>query len=85
MSPLKLYQYLASGRPIVSSDIAGFERFKEYIYVADSYDNFIGRIEDALDNDTIESSGMRIELAKKETWDTRVRDIYKVVHQQLVD
>ena len=83
MSPLKLYQYLASGRPIVSSDIAGIERFKEYIHVADSYDSFIRHIEDAIENDTVELSGRRIEMASSETWDKRIREIYNVVQQQI--
>ena len=84
MSPLKLYQYLASGRPIVSSEIAGLERFRENIHVADSYDDFISHIEDALNNDTVELSSKRIEKASNETWAKRVQDIYNVVRKQSV-
>jgi len=84
MSPLKLYQYLASGRPIVSSEIAGLERFRENIHVADSYDDFISHIEDALNNDTVELSSKRIEKASNETWDKRIRDVFNVIRQQLV-
>jgi len=83
MSPLKLYQYLASGRPVVSSDVAGLEDFREYVHVANSYDDFVDAIEDALENDTVELSSLRIDKACNETWDKRVRNIYDAVCQHL--
>ena len=83
MSPLKLYQYLASGRPIVSTNVAILEEFKQYIMVADNYEQFVKNIKLTLETDTIELSKKRIERAKIETWDKRVRDIFDVVRQKL--
>lgn len=84
MSPLKLYQYLASGRPIVSTKVAALECFKEYILIADNYEQFVNNIRLTLETDTIELSKTRIERAKNETWGKRVRDIFDVVHQKLI-
>ena len=79
MSPLKLFQYLASGRPVVSTRVAGVERFEELITVADGPDDFLSKIDEALRNDTPEKSRKRIEAARRETWDKRVKEMLEAV------
>jgi len=79
MSPLKIFQYIGSGRPIVSTMIAGVERFKEIIRIADDYDDFIKYIDEALIQDNEDISMKRIEVAKKETWDIRINEMYNIV------
>jgi glycosyltransferase involved in cell wall biosynthesis len=79
MSPLKLYQYLASGRPIVSTDIEGLGRLKEHVCIGKTYQEFEKSVDHVLREDTIELSRRRIEAAKKETWDKRVQDMFSVV------
>ena len=79
MSPLKLFQYLASGRPIVSTRIDGLERLKEYLWIGETYEDFVKGIEQALREDTVEQSHHRIEAARRETWDNRVQDMFAVV------
>ena len=85
MSPLKLYQYMASGRPIVSTSIDGLGRLKEHLRIADTYEEFVQRIEQALREDTIDLSRRRIEAAKKETWDTRVQDMFDAVRKHFLE
>ncbi|MDF1584655.1 MAG: glycosyltransferase [Methyloprofundus sp.] len=72
MSPLKLYQYLASGRPIVSTCVAGTDKFSELISLANSYESFITSIYDTLENDSIDNSQRRIDAAKNESWESKV-------------
>jgi glycosyltransferase involved in cell wall biosynthesis len=79
MSPLKLFQYLASGRPIVSTEVAGLDSASKHLYVATSHDDFISKIEKALKEDTIEMSAQRIDLAKNETWEVRVSGMFDAV------
>ena len=79
MSPLKLFQYLASGRPVVSTRVAGVDRWKELISVADGYEDFLKKIDETLRDDTVEKSGRRIEAARRETWDRRVREMFDAV------
>ena len=79
MSPLKIFQYIGSGRPIVSTMIAGVERFKEIINIANNYDDFIEYIDDVLIHDNEDISMRRIEVAKKETWDIRINEMYNIV------
>jgi glycosyltransferase involved in cell wall biosynthesis len=79
MSPLKLYQYLASGRPVVSTPIAGLDGVRQHIAVAGSYPDFVQAIEHALARDTIDAARTRIDSAKQETWPRRVRAMFEVV------
>lgn len=83
MGPLKLYQYLASGRPIVSTNVAGLERVREHVLVAHDPEEFIKHIETALQTDTQERSAERIEVAKHNSWPVRVREMFDVVQKRL--
>ena len=79
MSPLKLFQYLASGRPIVSTSIGGLEKLKGYLMIGETYDDFVECIEQVLREDTEDMSRRRIEAVKKETWDNRVQGMFEAV------
>jgi len=83
MGPLKLYQYLASGRPIVSTDVAGLEIVRDQIYVAHDAKEFIEHIATALRTDTEERSAERIEVARQNTWPVRVREMLDVVRKHM--
>ncbi len=85
MSPLKLFQYLASGKPIVSTNIDGLERLKEHILIGETYGDFVECIEHALREDTVELGNHRIEAARKETWDRRVQDMFAAVRKHFLE
>lgn len=79
MSPLKLFQYLASGRPIVSTKVAGVERWDRFISIAENHEDFIVKIDETIKIDTIEKSSKRVEAAKVETWDRRVKEMVDTI------
>jgi Glycosyl transferases group 1 len=83
MSPLKLFQYLGSGRPIVSTSIAGVERWKGLVSIAGDYQEFIQCIDTALNQDTEALSRKRIEAVKPETWDRRMEEMFKAIGNHL--
>lgn len=39
MNPLKLYEYLAAGKPVVTTDVAGVRNISKYVYICDT--NFV--------------------------------------------
>jgi len=82
MSPLKLFQYMASGRPIVATNVDGLDSFKDYISVARTYEEFLQRIELILKTDTIQKSKARIDMAREETWERRIRNMFELVKEQ---
>ena len=48
MNPLKLYEYLACGKPVVATPIAGVEQFSQLIKIASSQDEFCQQIKQSL-------------------------------------
>jgi glycosyltransferase involved in cell wall biosynthesis len=85
MSPLKLYQYLASGKPVVSTAVAGVEKFGKHLFMARDEEEFIRSIERALSEDTPQARSARIEAAKNETWERRVGEMFSAVRSRLKD
>lgn len=83
MSPLKLYQYLASGRPIVATPVENVSELTGYVTIAER-DVFIKAIEQVLHEDTAQESACRIEKAKTETWEHRVRNMFDVVKARII-
>jgi glycosyltransferase involved in cell wall biosynthesis len=73
MSPLKMFQYMASGRPIVSTKVAGVDRWDRLISIAWNYDEFALKVDETIRNDTIGKSRERVEAARLETWDNRLK------------
>lgn len=72
MNPLKIYEYLACGKPIVSANVSGVEEFKNFIKVAENKEEFNQYINDALKSDSEELRLARLQEAGKHTWEKRV-------------
>ena len=69
--PVKFYEYLAAGKPVVSSRLTELEPFKDLCYLADDKDDFLKKVEKALDEDGKDLKDKRMEFAKEHTWDER--------------
>lgn len=50
INPLKLREYIATGKPVVTTAMPEVFRFKEHIHIADTPDEFINAVEQALEN-----------------------------------
>lgn len=71
LNPIKLWEYLASGKPIVSSDIAGFRDFPHLCRIAADDEDFIRHCA-AARNDGAAHAPLRIAEAAKHSWEQRV-------------
>jgi len=83
MNPLKVYQYLASGRPIVSTEIAGIERWGNMISIAGNYQDFVEKIDEAVHQDSQEASLQRVKAVKQDTWDFRVNQMFQTISRHI--
>jgi glycosyltransferase involved in cell wall biosynthesis len=73
-SPLKLYEYLASGKPVVSVDMPEARQFAGLVHIARDSDEFIRLVEGAIaDGDG--DSAARMEEARNHTWRKRFADV----------
>lgn len=83
--PLKLFEYLAAGKPCVGSPLDENVRYGEYITVASTLDEWIGAIEHWLANDSEALAAKRMTLAKANSWDVRCRQILRAIAAKLGD
>jgi len=81
-SPLKLYEYLATGKPIVSVPHPEVNDFSGVIGIAPA-DRFVEAVEKALQNDNVEKQLERIALAKQHHWDLRVDMMEGIIRARL--
>ncbi len=81
-SPLKMYDYLASGRPIVSADISEAVLQGHVVRVARSVVEFEKQIEGSLAEPASEASG-RIDVARVNTWEVRARDMFAILERMV--
>lgn len=78
LSPLKLYEYLASGLPTISTPVSGFRDFPNEVYLANSERAFIEAIEKGL-AEPKEMIARRRAAVASFTWPARMDEIIKVL------
>ena len=82
-SPLKLFDYLASGKPVVSTDIPGLRNFSDVIFVSKTEDEFIKNIGIAADDNNPSSVLRRKRRAKDNSWDVREEQVWDIIKREL--
>lgn len=70
-NPVKLYEYLAAGKPVVAKRLPELEAFGDSIYLADDDTQFLEKLELALEGESDEKAAERVELVRRETWEAR--------------
>ena len=77
--PLKLYEYLAAGKPIVSVPREFADDVRPFVYTGAGADGWVGAIEQALAVDSPELRAKRQAVAQENTWDKRIDQISHLV------
>lgn len=80
--PLKFYEYLATGKPVVSTDLNTLKFAEEFIPLANNYDIFVKLCENYLEHPD-ENKSQRIELAQNNTWEKRIEEMSKIIEGKL--
>lgn len=79
--PVKNYEYLALGKPVVSTALPELKRLLPYVYLAENDKDFISKIKQAFtekdDQDKIKG---RLKLARENSWDERVKQIIRIIN-----
>ena len=78
-SPIKVREYLATGKPAVITPIYEYESLDGILRVSRGYDDFIAKVQDALTNDSTQKREARQQAVKESTWDARAEEVSEAI------
>jgi glycosyltransferase involved in cell wall biosynthesis len=82
--PLKINEYLAAGKPVVSTSFSDDIRgFSDCIYLADDAVQFMDQIEKALSETDPSLKDQRVAVAANNTWPARINQLWKIVNSSI--
>jgi len=82
-NPMKMYEYLACGKPVVATENAGTDNVMDMIAVAKDNDGFNKQLNQLLDSDSPEKQQARQEFVKKYSWLSTVNKMLDLVNKKL--
>ena len=82
---LKLLEYLALGKPVISTNTAGAYLFSDVIHVAQDHEEFVSLIDKILQSnpDRLEVREKRLRVAKLNSWNSKIQEFRKILLQHL--
>ena len=78
-NPLKLRQYLASGKPVVSTPLPEVMKYGGLVKIGKDRDEYVRHIEFLLERDTPEDSRTRMDAVRGESWECIMQQIEPLV------
>ncbi len=81
--PLKLYDYLAAGIPIVSVDMPLAREFSQHVHLANTPEVSPQAVRDALSETSLPRQQARRQVAAQHTWEAWVEQLSDLVRVQL--
>jgi len=82
-NPIKLYEYLAAGKPVVSTPIPEVIAYKEVVKIASTADEFIKGLEKCMEQDEPGLIEKRLKIARDNSWNNRVEIMEKLIDNKL--
>ena len=82
LNPIKLWEYLAAGKPVVSTPVAGFRDYPQFVRTATGASEFLMECEAALEEGP-EMIGRRRSEALKHSWQSRTEAVIKVIQDAI--
>jgi glycosyltransferase involved in cell wall biosynthesis len=82
-NPIKLKEYLALGKPVVSTYYPEIEPYSDVVYVARDYDEFISCLHAAIEEGDPAKAEDRRKNVQDETWDSKVEQIKAAIEKGL--
>jgi glycosyltransferase involved in cell wall biosynthesis len=77
--PMKFHEYMATGKPIVVVDLPSIAEFGAYCRMARGPEAFTRAIEESLLPEPEGAAEKRIEVARRNTWETRLGEIASIL------
>ena len=79
VNPIKLREYLAAGSPVVASRLPEIVKYQSIIYIADEQQDFLEKVELALEEQGPLPLTERLAVIEKESWQSRLEKISEII------
>ena len=78
--PRKVDEYLALGKPVIATKTKAMEMFENYVFNCNGAEEYIKAINTALNDNSVEKTGSRIEFAMSHSWANTVNALYSHIN-----
>ncbi len=82
-NPMKMFEYLACGKPVVTTKGAGVDMFKDFMYITNDHQQFSNYINQALKEDNLQLQAERREAVREHSWKARVDKMVDLMFKKL--
>lgn len=78
VDPVKFYEYLSTGKPIVAKGVPELSMYEEFCFLASDKEEFLDYLECAyIFHNDLQARTNRVEVARKNSWDCRAEAFYQ--------
>jgi GT2 family glycosyltransferase/glycosyltransferase involved in cell wall biosynthesis len=81
VDPVKIYEYLSQGKPVVATPLPEVRDHRDVLYLANNQDEFVAQIDRALKEDSGVRHAARIEYAAANSWSDRIERLHEAVRE----
>jgi len=81
-NPMKMYEYLSCGKPVVATNNIGTENVEDIISIAKDYESFNTLVNEAVNNNSLEEQAKRKEFVKKFSWFNTVDKMIDLINNK---
>ncbi|MFZ0514746.1 MAG: glycosyltransferase [Candidatus Nitrosopolaris sp.] len=82
INPTKLYEYMAAGKPVISTALPEAAVYNRVIYIANNYAEFLEFIDKALADPKYNTVEL-LEIASKHDWQNKIREMLDIIELKL--
>jgi len=83
-NPIKLREYLAMGKPVVSVSTPEIDKYADVVEIAHSREEFLARLDGIVNRpDSQEEVQRRMSRVASESWDARLQTVMGIVNEQI--
>ncbi len=83
VNPIKMWEYMAAGLPVVTTDLPEAKRFQDVIHYSKNQTTFIENVRRAVENDSWQQQSQRLALARQNSWAERAREVTRIMEYHL--
>jgi teichuronic acid biosynthesis glycosyltransferase TuaH len=82
-NPMKLYEYLACGKPVLATAHSGVDALKDFVYIANTPEDANRKLFVALQEDTEELHRARAKAVEEYSWSASVRQMLDIIDKKM--